>query len=214
MIRGATAPGQVVALDVGLCRPQKSSSRGPAHARSDMACREPDPSANRHFDETPCRGLEQRAEAGAPLRVIDINKTFATPEGDIHVLENVSFDVAPGEFVSVIGPSGCGKTTLFNIVGGLANDFDGKVVLNGVEASARRQSMGMVFQEEFDLPLADGHRERRLPARGRRHGAARAARARPPFHPPGRIGRFREPLSSRIVWRHAPAHRHCPHPRL
>jgi NitT/TauT family transport system ATP-binding protein len=52
----------------------------------------------------------------------------------------------------VIGPSGCGKTTLFNIIGGLANEFDGKVILDGVETGARRQSIGMVFQEESSFP--------------------------------------------------------------
>jgi len=88
----------------------------------------------------------------ALLRVIGISKTYATPEGDIRVLDDVSFDVAPGEFISVIGPSGCGKTTLFNIVGGLADGFAGQVILDGVPASARRQSMGMVFQEESAFP--------------------------------------------------------------
>ena len=117
-----------------------------------MAYRAPDRAATENFDKLPHRGVERRAAAGTPLHVIDINKTFATPDGDIRVLENISFDVAPGEFISVIGPSGCGKTTLFNIVGGLDEVFDGQVILDGVEVGSRRQSIGMVFQEESAFP--------------------------------------------------------------
>jgi NitT/TauT family transport system ATP-binding protein len=141
MIRRATASGQAVAPD----------NRGAVHARSETACRAPDTSARGHFHDG-LRSIEQRSEAAPLLRVMDINKVFATPEGDISVLENISFDVMSGEFISVIGPSGCGKTTLFNIVGGLADDFEGQVVLDGVVATARRHSIGMVFQDESSFP--------------------------------------------------------------
>lgn len=147
MIRGATAPGQVVKPRLGLSR-----SSAPAYGSPNLAQRAPDRIAAGHFDTTPCRGGERQAAAGTSLRVIGINKTFTTPDGDIRVLENISFDVAPGEFISVIGPSGCGKTTLFNIVGGLDDVFDGQVVLDGVGVGSRRQSIGMVFQEESTFP--------------------------------------------------------------
>ena len=51
----------------------------------------------------------------------DIVVQFQTPEGPITAVDNVSFGVRPGEFLSVIGPSGCGKSTLFNVIGGLLN---------------------------------------------------------------------------------------------
>ena len=51
--------------------------------------------------------VDVRAEQGLPVRAAR------------RVLDDVSFDVAPGEFVSVIGPSGCGKTTLFDVIAGL-----------------------------------------------------------------------------------------------
>ena len=55
----------------------------------------------------------------------DIVVRFQTPEGPITAVDNVSFGVRPGEFLSVIGPSGCGKSTLFNVIGGLLNNYDG-----------------------------------------------------------------------------------------
>ena len=57
----------------------------------------------------------------------DIVVRFQTPEGPITAVDNVSFGVKPGEFLSVIGPSGCGKSTLFNVIGGLLNGYDGIV---------------------------------------------------------------------------------------
>ncbi len=86
------------------------------------------------------------------LCVEDVSKSYATPEGDLSVLEGISFDVAAGEFISVIGPSGCGKSTLFNIVGGLLDGYGGRVRLEGTPGAASRHSMGMVFQEESTFP--------------------------------------------------------------
>ena len=56
------------------------------------------------------------------LDVDRVSKRFVTNEGVITAVDDVSFSIAPGEFVSIIGPSGCGKSTLFNIVGGLVAD--------------------------------------------------------------------------------------------
>ena len=55
----------------------------------------------------------------AILTVDDIVVRYDTAEGPITAVDNVSFKVKPGEFLSVIGPSGCGKSTLFNVIGGL-----------------------------------------------------------------------------------------------
>jgi ABC-type sugar transport system ATPase subunit len=64
----------------------------------------------------------------------------------------VSFDVMPGEFVSLIGPSGCGKSTLFNIIGGLVGDYAGRVTVAGTTVTGTHPSIGMVFQEESTFP--------------------------------------------------------------
>ena len=55
----------------------------------------------------------------ALLEVDRVTKQFPTPEGAVVAVEDFSFGIEEGEFVSIIGPSGCGKSTLFNIIGGL-----------------------------------------------------------------------------------------------
>ena len=86
------------------------------------------------------------------LDVRNITKRFGTGEEAIVAVDEVSFSVAPGEFVSIIGPSGCGKSTLFNIIGGLTGDYDGSVTVEGSAVSGTHPAIGMVFQEESTFP--------------------------------------------------------------
>jgi NitT/TauT family transport system ATP-binding protein len=96
--------------------------------------------------------LPQADAADALLVVEDIAMHFATAEGGVTAIDNVSFTVAPGEFLAVIGPSGCGKSTLFNIIGGLLGGYDGRVTVAGEKVSGPHASIGMVFQEESTFP--------------------------------------------------------------
>jgi len=96
-----------------------------------------------------------RAAPPGPSTLLDvrnITKRFGTGEGAIVAVDDVSFSVAPGEFVSIIGPSGCGKSTLFNIIGGLTGDYGGSVTVEGSTVSGTHPSIGMVFQEESTFP--------------------------------------------------------------
>jgi len=72
----------------------------------------------------------------------DIGMTF--PDGTT-ALESVSFDVAPGEFVTIVGPSGCGKSTLLRIASGLETPTRGTCAID-------RDSIGFVFQDSTLLP--------------------------------------------------------------
>lgn len=74
----------------------------------------------------------------------------------VEALKNVSFNVAPGEFVAIMGESGSGKTTLLNILATLDEQTRGEVRINGVDASSmkghelssfRRNHLGFVFQD-------------------------------------------------------------------
>lgn len=96
---------------------------------------------------------EQASGAGdAMLTVDDIVVRFETPEGPVTAVDDVSFKVRPGEFLSVIGPSGCGKSTLFNVIGGLLTGHAGAVKVASETISGPHKSIGMVFQEESTFP--------------------------------------------------------------
>ena len=93
-----------------------------------------------------------RAAAAPMLAVTDIVKRFGEGDASLLAVDRVSFDIAEGEFVSVIGPSGCGKSTLFNIIGGLVADYDGRVAVDGQAVSGTHPAFGMVFQDESAFP--------------------------------------------------------------
>jgi NitT/TauT family transport system ATP-binding protein len=82
----------------------------------------------------------------------DIYVRFDTTEGPVVAVDHMSFDVRPGEFLSVIGPSGCGKSTLFNVIGGLLTSHEGTVSVAGETIAGPHKSIGMVFQEESTFP--------------------------------------------------------------
>ena len=92
------------------------------------------------------------ASGDAILVVDDIVVRFETAEGPITAVDDVSFNVRPGEFLSVIGPSGCGKSSLFNVIGGLLGEHEGVVSVAGETISGPHKSIGMVFQEELTFP--------------------------------------------------------------
>jgi NitT/TauT family transport system ATP-binding protein len=92
-------------------------------------------------------------QAKSPILVVDsVAMRFATAEGGLTALDDISLDVAPGEFLAVIGPSGCGKSTLFNIIGGLLSGYQGRIAVAGETISGPHASIGMVFQEESTFP--------------------------------------------------------------
>jgi NitT/TauT family transport system ATP-binding protein len=98
------------------------------------------------------RAMPVTQAAPAILVADNIAMRFVTAEGELIALDDVSFDVAPGEFLAVIGPSGCGKSTLFNIIGGLLSGYQGRVAVGGETISGPHASIGMVFQEESTFP--------------------------------------------------------------
>ncbi len=86
------------------------------------------------------------------LTAEDVSVRFETAEGPITAVDNVSFHVRQGEFLSIIGPSGCGKSTLFNVIGGLLSQHEGTVRVAGETIAGPHKSIGMVFQEDSTFP--------------------------------------------------------------
>jgi NitT/TauT family transport system ATP-binding protein len=84
---------------------------------------------------------------GHSLSVQNVTKRF----GHLTAIQDISFDVQPREFISVIGPRLYGKSTLFNIIGGIIREYQGTLLVDG-RAKIARRSIGMVFQEESTFP--------------------------------------------------------------
>ena len=81
----------------------------------------------------------------AVVKVKDLSVAF----GHVTVLENLSLDVAEGEFIVLLGPSGCGKSTLLNCIAGLQELVDGEIWIgdnNVTWAEPKDRGIGMVFQ--------------------------------------------------------------------
>jgi len=96
-----------------------------------------------------------QTDSGTVLKVQDLGKQVSSPEGQLTILDSVSFDVSQGEIVALVGPSGAGKTTLLALLAGLDRPTSGDVVLcdeslNGLtedgRAELRGRHVGFVFQ--------------------------------------------------------------------
>jgi NitT/TauT family transport system ATP-binding protein len=93
-------------------------------------------------------------ESSTEISLRHVGKTFpgrAGHEGTI-ALDDVSLDIAAGEFLTLVGPSGCGKSTLLDLVGGLATPTSGEVLLGGRPVTGPGLDRGVVFQQYALFP--------------------------------------------------------------
>ena len=83
-----------------------------------------------------------------------VTQRFPLPreEREFTAVQNVSFDVRGGEFVSIVGPSGCGKSTLLGLVGGLVPATAGRITVDGEPVSGVNPRLGFVFQRDALFP--------------------------------------------------------------
>jgi len=81
-----------------------------------------------------------------------ISKIFSGTDHAVSVLEDVSFKVMPGEFVTIIGTSGSGKSTLFNLCVGLLEPDKGEILINGEKPDNRAGMVGYMPQRDLLLP--------------------------------------------------------------
>lgn len=104
---------------------------------------------------------------------------FGSDSSAVEAVKDVSMEVLPGEFVSIIGPSGCGKSTLLNVVAGFVPTSAGSATLDGVGTDRPGADRGMVFQQYSLFPwltvrknVEFGLKQQGMPA----HERAQAAR--------------------------------------
>src|SRR5215475_3576239 len=86
------------------------------------------------------------------LAVQGVSKWYMTPAATVHALDDVTLNVAEGEFVCLVGPSGCGKTTLLDIVAGLTKPDKGRVLADGQPVEGPGRQRLVMFQESALFP--------------------------------------------------------------
>jgi putative ABC transport system ATP-binding protein len=110
----------------------------------------------------------------SPLLLKHVRKSFLTQDGPIHVLEDVTFSLKPGELLAITGESGSGKSTLLHIVGALETSDGGEIRYGDCElsnfsenqrAQFRRSMVGIIFQQYNLVPSLDVLTNIRLHAR-------------------------------------------------
>lgn len=88
-----------------------------------------------------------------PYLVVDgVSKQFGEGASAVAALDQVSFTLNKGQFLSILGPSGCGKTTLFNIIAGLTKPDTGSVTLSGENLLMNPGLTGYMLQRDLLLP--------------------------------------------------------------
>lgn len=91
-------------------------------------------------------GREPVAEGEELISVEGVDLDYDGKTGSIKALENINFNIFPGEFICVLGPSGCGKSTLLKILAGFIQPTAGVVKLDGKEIKGIDWHRGVVFQ--------------------------------------------------------------------
>ncbi len=86
------------------------------------------------------------------IEVQNLSLTYHSNVGETLALNDISFDVKSGEFISIVGPSGCGKTTILSILAGLLAPSSGTVLVNGEIPKTKDSMSGYMFQRDNLLP--------------------------------------------------------------
>lgn len=106
------------------------------------------------------------------ISAVNLTKVYGSGDTAVRALDNVSFDVEPGEFVAVMGPSGCGKSTLLHLLGGLDRPTSGTVTIDGNDLTnlsdarlteLRRHKIGFIFQFFNLIPVLNAVENAALP---------------------------------------------------
>jgi putative ABC transport system ATP-binding protein len=95
------------------------------------------------------------------LKLVSVNKTYRQPDGDVHVLHNLDFELGSGTTAALLGESGSGKSTLLHLIAGLDKPDSGTITIDDQLASSfgeskwnilRRRTLSLVFQHYHLVP--------------------------------------------------------------
>ena len=82
------------------------------------------------------------------LEIRDLGLTYHTKDFETQAINNLSFDITEGEFVSIVGPSGCGKTTILSLIAGLMFPSSGQILFEEKQISGINKDIGYMFQQD------------------------------------------------------------------
>jgi nitrate/nitrite transport system ATP-binding protein len=105
----------------------------------------------------------EQVSSSAQLSIRNVTKVFPGKKGlfnkitgkttsDFMAIQDISMEIEPNTFVSIIGPSGCGKSTLLGMIAGLSDITQGEILLNGHHIAGPGPDRGMVFQNYALMP--------------------------------------------------------------
>jgi NitT/TauT family transport system ATP-binding protein len=96
----------------------------------------------------------QTKDAPVPsaISLRSLEKSYRTQTGTVRALHNVTCEIRPGEFVSIVGPSGCGKSTILKLIAGITRKTSGDIEVAGQRVVGPSPQVGVVFQSPVLLP--------------------------------------------------------------
>ena len=82
------------------------------------------------------------------LQLKDIQLIYHSPKSETEAIKNLTLDVRPGEFISIVGPSGCGKTTILSMIAGILKPTSGEILLANEKIERPTSHTGYMFQRD------------------------------------------------------------------
>jgi putative ABC transport system ATP-binding protein len=138
-------------------------------------------------DNSAALSVATASDGKVAMDVRNITKSLPLGREQIAILKGISFQIASGEFVSIVGPSGSGKSTLLGIIAGLDNPTTGQVLIDGVDitrmsegklALVRNNKIGMVFQAYNLIPTLTAQENVEVPLYVGKHPGSPSTRAK------------------------------------
>src|SRR5690625_2959650 len=86
------------------------------------------------------------------LTLENVSHHYFSKKDFTKALDNISFSINEGEFISILGPSGCGKTTILSIIAGILKQTEGKVLLKQKPIGQAKLAIGYMLQQDYLFP--------------------------------------------------------------